>query len=227
MIACTKCCVDKPLGQFYLMASGRRRRDCIDCVSVYAKARPAYQYEPDAEKACARCLVTKKNTEFSRNKNSKLGTRSWCKACFKIYADRDNKMRYAASRERELRRTAEWATRNHEHVLARSRQRRAINPAPAIATANRRRARKLMAKGRGVTAEDWQQILELHDRRCAYCLEKSQALEMDHVIALARGGDHDPDNIVPACTSCNSSKNDKSLLEIFNPRLVVAQRMAS
>jgi 5-methylcytosine-specific restriction endonuclease McrA len=29
---------------------------------------------------------------------------------------------------------------------------------------------------------------------------------MDHVVALAVGGRHDPANVVPACGPCNSSK---------------------
>jgi 5-methylcytosine-specific restriction endonuclease McrA len=33
-------------------------------------------------------------------------------------------------------------------------------------------------------------------------------LQLDHVIPLALGGTHDPQNIVPACRSCNAAKKD-------------------
>ena len=40
---------------------------------------------------------------------------------------------------------------------------------------------------------------------CAYC-GAGGALQRDCVLALSRGGRYTLDNIVPACTSCNTSK---------------------
>jgi 5-methylcytosine-specific restriction endonuclease McrA len=54
---------------------------------------------------------------------------------------------------------------------------------------------------------EWAEILEVHDRRCAYCLRRHDALQQDHVIALANGGAHAADNIVPACPKCNRRKS--------------------
>ncbi|HWQ68475.1 MAG TPA: HNH endonuclease, partial [Patescibacteria group bacterium] len=36
---------------------------------------------------------------------------------------------------------------------------------------------------------------------------------------LSRGGETQPGNVVPACTSCNSSKKDRSPLEWHPPRI--------
>jgi len=45
---------------------------------------------------------------------------------------------------------------------------------------------------------------------CAYCLESSQAMQRDCVLAISRGGRYTLDNVVPACRSCNASKcNDE------------------
>lgn len=71
----------------------------------------------------------------------------------------------------------------------------------------RRRARKNGAKVVDLTDAQWLEILETHDRRCAYCLRRSEQLEKDHVVALMRGGDHTAENIVPACRSCNAKKH--------------------
>lgn len=38
-------------------------------------------------------------------------------------------------------------------------------------------------------------------------------LHLDHVVAESLGGTSDPDNIVLACKSCNSSKRDKDVHE--------------
>jgi 5-methylcytosine-specific restriction endonuclease McrA len=42
---------------------------------------------------------------------------------------------------------------------------------------------------------------------CAYCGQ--EANQVDHVIARARGGGHDLDNLVACCARCNSLKGAK------------------
>ncbi len=46
---------------------------------------------------------------------------------------------------------------------------------------------------------------------CAYC--DKPANTWDHVIPVSNGGVTSPDNILPACNSCNSSKKGKPLFE--------------
>jgi 5-methylcytosine-specific restriction endonuclease McrA len=60
---------------------------------------------------------------------------------------------------------------------------------------------------------EWYQILMDFDHRCAYCQRKLERLAKEHMTPLVRGGEHTVENIVPACTSCNSRKNQKTLLE--------------
>jgi 5-methylcytosine-specific restriction endonuclease McrA len=67
-----------------------------------------------------------------------------------------------------------------------------------------------------VTKKAWAEILEYHDHRCAYCLEKSDELTLDHVIAISRGGEHVPENIVPACRACNSKKCDRPIWRMLS-----------
>jgi 5-methylcytosine-specific restriction endonuclease McrA len=57
---------------------------------------------------------------------------------------------------------------------------------------------------------------------CAYCGITGVMLTKDHIVPISRGGSDGIDNIVPACTSCNSSKSGKLLSEwgralIFQP----------
>lgn len=111
-----------------------------------------------------------------------------------------------------------------EGYSKRRRDLRGANPFPHRERQRRRRALKRATAASGLTGAQWLEVLEMHDNRCAYCLIQSSDLEVDHVIALARGGSHSTDNVVPACRVCNSSKNNKSLLEIFEPRLLIEQR---
>lgn len=62
-----------------------------------------------------------------------------------------------------------------------------------------------------VTVEQWDQIKQLFDYKCAYCFRRVY-LTQDHFEPLSKGGKHHAANIVPACRSCNSSKHSKGYL---------------
>ena len=61
-----------------------------------------------------------------------------------------------------------------------------------------------------VTEQDWQDIKERYDYRCAKCQKREPVvkLEIDHIMPLSKGGQHEKINIQPLCRSCNASKND-------------------
>lgn len=56
--------------------------------------------------------------------------------------------------------------------------------------------------------QEWLYCKEYFDNSCAYCGKKTK-LHQDHFIPLALGGKYIATNIVPACPSCNFSKNKK------------------
>lgn len=64
-----------------------------------------------------------------------------------------------------------------------------------------------------ITARDWNRLLARHHGRCAYCDEKHDRMQVEHVVPLARGGRHSVGNLLPACPPCNGSKNSKLLVE--------------
>lgn len=45
---------------------------------------------------------------------------------------------------------------------------------------------------------------------CVYCLEPAHGV--DHIVPKSQGGGHRPENLVPACKSCNESKADLPLI---------------
>lgn len=55
---------------------------------------------------------------------------------------------------------------------------------------------------------------------CAYCGCKLEYKDMqvDHVIAVGRGGSNDIDNLLPACRQCNYDKHEKTI-EGFRRRI--------
>lgn len=72
-----------------------------------------------------------------------------------------------------------------------------------------RRAYKAKSPVNDLTARQWHDIKAVYRHCCAYC-HKRRRLTMDHVIPLSRGGPHTASNIVPACRTCNSRKNNRA-----------------
>ncbi len=67
---------------------------------------------------------------------------------------------------------------------------------------------------RGISDSHWRKlrsaILERDMFLCTYC-GAGEDLTCDHIVPLVRGGTNDPENLVTACRSCNSSKGDRLL----------------
>lgn len=80
-------------------------------------------------------------------------------------------------------------------------------------TKRRRRAREHNAPGQ----HTYSQIMRQYARQglaCAYCKLPCPGLpDPEHVTPLSRGGRNDMSNLVAACRSCNSDKNDLTLDE--------------
>lgn len=56
-----------------------------------------------------------------------------------------------------------------------------------------------------LTDGQWRLLVEAWGG-CAYCGDRTDALQRDCVLALSRGGRYTVTNVVPACRSCNASK---------------------
>jgi 5-methylcytosine-specific restriction endonuclease McrA len=84
------------------------------------------------------------------------------------------------------------------------------HPESAKHAARVRRARMQNVAIRSFTVAQWHLLQRLYDYRCAYCGERSDKLTQDHVMPISRKGNHSISNIVPACSRCNTSKNDRT-----------------
>lgn len=73
--------------------------------------------------------------------------------------------------------------------------------------------RKALAYGAGGTYT-WTEVIRLFikfGRCCAYCRQPVLGQpEPDHVVPLSRGGSNSVTNILPACSTCNNSKSDRT-----------------
>jgi 5-methylcytosine-specific restriction endonuclease McrA len=82
------------------------------------------------------------------------------------------------------------------------------------ASAKRHSARKRGAMISDFTDAQWLAMQNAYGHCCAYCKEqRKHSLTQDHIIPLSKGGNHTAQNIVPACLSCNTSKQAQSVEE--------------
>jgi 5-methylcytosine-specific restriction endonuclease McrA len=84
---------------------------------------------------------------------------------------------------------------------------------------HRWRAHKASAPLNDLTGAQWKEIKAAYGHRCVYCGRKMLKLTMDHITPLSKGGSHTVSNIVPACQSCNSAKNNRQAQRLIQPLL--------
>lgn len=149
-----------------------------------------------AEKRCPRCGLVKPRSYFSRNRRRADGMDSECSTCKGAReSDRHAKKMLDDDYHREInRRSAAWRKRNPEQWAAIQRNRRALASG---------------AEGTHTKAD----VLAQYQRqkgRCYWCKSKvGKGYHTDHVVPLSKGGGNGPENLVVACSRCNTSKRDK------------------
>lgn len=112
---------------------------------------------------------------------------------------------YAANAEKRAKAAQARREADRDHYNAMVRARRAKDPTRNRAICGNWRARQ---SGGRVTALDIVKQMRAQQGRCYYCEQPTaERFEVDHFIALANGGKHDPSNIVIACPNCNRRKN--------------------
>lgn len=125
-----------------------------------------------------------------------------------------------------------WKAANHDRLMLQGKAYRAANREQCLESISlwyrahpdkvrqynaRRRARAAGTTG-SFTSEEFLELCSVFEYRCAYCGIESKSLCADHATPLSRGGSDCIDNILPACSSCNSSKGTKTVAEFLAAR---------
>lgn len=115
----------------------------------------------------------------------------------------------------KLSRTQAWRESNRERMAEQNRQWRLANPERAAEKVRRRRARLLDAY---VAPVDREEVWSRSGGICGICEQvidrdrpwpDRMSFTLDHIVPLAKGGTHEPENMQAAHASCNSRKNDR------------------
>jgi 5-methylcytosine-specific restriction endonuclease McrA len=163
-------------------------------------------------KTCRRCFRALDISAFRAVKTSALGTvyrESWCGECKADYLK-------------------QYRERRKDALRAKRKSKRTADPRHFTAIDERHRAKR---HGVGATLTEQQRVavFDAFGGRCAYCGAppgegKYGRLTVDHMVPLARGGDHSIENVVPCCWPCNVSKKRQTVLEWFLSVLTPTRR---
>jgi 5-methylcytosine-specific restriction endonuclease McrA len=227
---CSKCKIEKDDPNFYPLKSGKLSSWCREC---NRGTTSRWKKSPQGKAADRRYLNTEKG-KAARAKRLKSEGRKAEKARYgksdkgKAAARRTYLRQMSTEEGRQKRREANQKWHSTPKGQARAKAYRArpgaaeyqrlagrkYNQTEKGKECNRRstqaRRARLLETECNFTAADWEEIKRLHKGKCHWCKRK-RVLTMDHVIPLAKGGTHTPENIVAACQPCNSRKRDRLL----------------
>ncbi len=192
---------------------------------------------------CNKCKKEKPLSEYYKDRSNASGREYMCKECKKEYSktlpDDYRREYYKKNKERLLEEGREWRERNPDYMKEWYRrnpdyvtQRFRENKEELVAynrkwyhdnlerarelvrnSSSRRRAREAKVIN-DLTMEEWIEVSNRFNNQCAYC-ENNTDITLDHVIPIFKGGGHTKSNVVPACKSCNSSKQARDVEEWY------------
>lgn len=211
---CSICGKRKSVSQFFKdkRASDGLYSCCKDCHNTkmrrrYEENREAilekqreYQRKYPERRRAAREKWEKKNPENlpKRKKRYRKRHPDKIKAANAAY--------YAANRERVLAQKAEYREENREAIYARRDWEKHAE------YGRKRRAKMLDAYVAAVVADE---IVKRDCGRCGICGKPVMGdLELDHIVPLAAGGTHEPDNVQPAHRTCNRRKHARETFSL-------------
>lgn len=205
MKTCNKCEVEKPATPEYFHRNKSKKDGleytCKECRKEYDKK---YYQENKEKKHEYDKKYYQENKEYYKkySEEHKEERREYSRNHYQ--ENKEEKLEYSRIHYQE----------NKEHYREYFVTYRLENPEAKRLIEQRRRARKAQLP-HDLVEEEWYEILEYFNNECAYCGDSESGLEQEHVIPVSKGGGYTADNIIPACKSCNSSKNARDLEEWY------------
>lgn len=179
---------------------------------VYGHNRRKY-HAPATEATCSGCGETKPVSEFYADRSKSCGHSSKCKPCHNA----EGRRAHHRNRPARLATIARYRAENADRIRAGVARWEAENPARVRELKRNReqvrRARKLAAFVENV---DVRVVYERDGGICGICLEfvEMEDFHLDHVIPLARGGEHSYANTQTSHGLCNIRKGDRLMEEL-------------
>lgn len=166
---------------------------------------------PEAVRAAHARYSAKVDKEVlkERGKKSRLKHRDSLAAAAKAKREALGEQHRAENR----RRMRKWREENPEAYKAARDKFRSLNPGVQRAYSHSRRIKT----GAGMTARQLSDWVKAQDKRCFYCdCACESSYHVDHIVPLAKGGEHRESNLVIACAPCNLAKGACDAVEFLD-----------
>ncbi|PNX51227.1 MAG: hypothetical protein BV456_03970 [Thermoplasmata archaeon M8B2D] len=198
---CNKCKTKKDISLFNknVLSKDGYRAQCKSCLAEYRKKnfdkiKKQKQKWYDSNKE----HVKQQRAEYRKNNKEKI-------ALMKKDWIQKNPDKVKASYKRNLKKKKDtnyispWTKSNPEKVREMKR--------------NNKHKRRAKEKEGSITTNELNSWLNSMPKVCEYCrVECKDSYHIEHIEPLSKEGKHELDNLAIACSSCNQSKNAKSLI---------------
>ena len=162
-------------------------------------------------KTCNKCHISKSLQDFVNDARLKSGKGPHCKQCRSLrvkqeWADGLNR-KTEAQKEKTRQYSSSWSKANRDKKRRDYSKWASQNP-EANRLRNHARRLKIRASSYKILPKE---MRRLYSQSCFVC-GSTNRIEADHIIAVARGGNHSIGNLLALCRSCNAKKSDKPLV---------------
>jgi len=144
---------------------------------------------------------------YARNRESSLASSKQWRKDNPLLSKQYGKQWYIDNKELTAQRAKKWGEDNPDSRSVSKRKWIKNNHDKVNILTQGRRARKRELPST-LTTEQWETIKQYFNDKCAYCGE-SKPLTVEHFVPVSKLGELSTNNILPACSSCNSSKGAK------------------
>ena len=162
-------------------------------------------------KKCKICETTKSINQFAKNATCKDGVGTYCIECNR----KRGKKRYQEKREFLIKQQQDYRKNNYDVRIEVERKARKKNKEKYRPTRNERQLRRARVIKEKTFLLLKKEIIKLYSDPCFNC-KSTKNQSIDHIIPISRGGSHSIGNLITLCRSCNSSKNNKFMIEWKN-----------
>lgn len=209
---CKTCKLEKPLNREYFRLSKRHKdgfnSECKEC----SKKKSKEYRDKNRDKILEyQREYYKNNPEQARQSRKKYreNNKEKVKEIVKNWEERNKEKRrayhkewYQANKKRKRKNERKLYLKSEKHRKYKN----------ELSKIRKHRKRSVVSD---FTPFEWKECTNYFNNECCYCGSKSDKLEQDHFIPVAKKGPYTKTNIVPACGSCNSSKNDRDFFEWY------------
>ena len=193
------------------------------------------------EKSCkyglySKCKECCKKQQKQYHQNNREKVLEYQKQYYKANKDKErerNKRYREDNKERVAKKNKQWREANKDKVVEYRKQYREVNKEKLTEqqkqyrqspqgqavqfNAHNKRRHKKATQGTGVTGEQWREMMQYFNWRCAYTGKRltDKTRSGDHIVPIDAGGDDMVWNMVPMLRNLNSSKQAKNMLEWY------------